>query len=150
MRYPLGSFPRFGYQARNASIRRELASANSAATRRAQARYEFRIEEALLCYIEFLLAHSRGNCAEGVTFLNEMHERASRIRRKHSSCERVYYKYLGETLRLLSVRGGIKFHLEDLDDEQLKQVARLVGLDILANPDTWFIPVLKVTGNRGS
>lgn len=147
MRYPLGSFPRFGYQARNASIRRELASANSAATRRAKAMYEFRIEGALFSYIELLLAHSRGNCAEGVTFLKEMNERASRIRRKHGSGERVYFKYLGETLRLLTVKCGIHFRLKELDDYQLMQMARLIGLDILANPGTWLTPVLKEPAN---
>lgn len=37
MRYPLGSFPQYGYQSRNAAMRRQVAQENSAATLKAKA-----------------------------------------------------------------------------------------------------------------
>ena len=62
MQYPLGSFPQYGYQARNAAIRRQVAQENSAAALRAKARCELKIEEAAFKYLDALMAgaESRG------------------------------------------------------------------------------------------
>jgi hypothetical protein len=52
MQYSLGSFPQYGYQARNAAIRRQIAQENSAATLRAKAQRELMIEESVYRYLE--------------------------------------------------------------------------------------------------
>jgi len=140
MRYPLGSFPRYGYQARNSAIRREVAIENSAATRRVNAWENFQIEKALFSYIETLLAHALPKTEKGAGILREINERASRIRRKHAVQERVYFKYLGETLRLFCVPGGMKADLKNTDDKTLKYIARELGRMILVNPDPYLRP----------
>lgn len=135
MRYPLGSFPQYGYQARNAAIRRQVAQENSAATLRAKARYELQIEEAAYKYIDTLMTGTTPNSAEGEKFLEEMHARMDRILRYHDAGRRVYYKFLGETLRLFCTNAGMKTGLEQVDDEKLKNVVRDLGLMVISEPE---------------
>ena len=150
MRYPLGSFPQYGYQARNAAIRRELASANSAATRRAQARCNLQIEEILAKYIEALIGLSSPNNEKGVASLHELNERMSRIKRYHGSGRRVYFRYLGETLSIHFTSAGKKTGLENVEKAKLKYVTKDIGLMILADPDQYFGPLMKKPRNAVS
>jgi hypothetical protein len=90
MRYPLGSFPQYGYQARNAAIRRQVAQENSAVTLRAKARYELQIEEAAYKYIDTLMTGATPKNDEGARVLAELHYRMDRILRYHEDGRRVY------------------------------------------------------------
>jgi hypothetical protein len=135
MRYPLGSFPQYGYQARNAAIRRQVAQENSAATLRAKARYELQIEEAAYKYIDTLMTGATSNSEKGEKVLIDLHARMDRILRYHDSGRRVYYKFLGETLRLFCTNAGMKTGLEEVDDEKLKNVIRDLGLMVISEPE---------------
>lgn len=135
MPYPLGSFPQYGYQARNSAIRRQRAQENSAATLRAKARYELMIEEAAYKYIDTLMTGATPNSEEGEKVLAELHARMDRILRYHDAGRRVYYKFLGETLRLFSTNAGMKTGLDEVDDEKLKNVARDLGLMVISVPE---------------
>lgn len=134
MPYPLGSFPSYGYQARNAAIRRQLAQENSAATLRAKAQYELKIEEASYKYIDTLMTGATPNNQEGEKSLAELHERMDRILRYHDAGRRVYYKFIGETLRLLCACTGMKTDIGSASDEKLKQVTRDLGLMVISDP----------------
>ena len=134
MPYPLGSFPRYGYQTRNAAIRRQVAQENSAATLRAKARYELQIEEAAYKYIDTLMTGATPKNEEGATVLAEFYYRMDRILRYHDSGRRVYYKFIGETLRLACTSIGIGSQFESCSDEKLKQVARDLGLMVISEP----------------
>jgi len=135
MPYPLGSFPRYGYQTRNAAIRRQVAQENSAATRRVNARYELKIEEAVFKHINVLLSGTTANNPKGEAALADLRFRMDRIRRYHGEGRRVYYRFLGETLRLFYRKAGIKTGLEDVDDEKLKRVVRDFGSMVLTYPE---------------
>jgi hypothetical protein len=134
MPYPLGSFPQYGYQARNSAIRRQRAQENSAATLRAKARYELMIEEAAYKYIDTLMTGATPKNEEGEKALAELHERMDRILRYHDAGRRVYYKFLGETLRQFCASSGLKTELGNVDDEKLKQVTRDLGLMVISEP----------------
>ena len=134
MRYPLGSFPQYGYQSRNAAIRREVAQENSAATLKAKARYELKIEGAVYRYIDTLMTGTTANSERGEQVLEEMNARMDRILRYHDAGRRVYYKFLGETLRLFCTNAGMKTGLEEVDDEKLKNVVRDLGLMVISDP----------------
>jgi len=133
MRYPLGSFPQYGYQARNAAMRRQVAQENSAATLKAKARYELKIEEAVYRYIDTLMTGTTANSERGQLVLTEMNARMDRILRYHDGGRRVYYKFLGETLRLFCSNAGMKTGLEEVDDKKLKNVVRDLGLMVLSD-----------------
>jgi hypothetical protein len=135
MRYPLGSFPQYGYQARNAAIRRQVAQENSAATLRAKAKYELMIEEAAYKYIDTLMTGATPKNMEGEKVLAELNARMDRILRYHDAGRRVYYKFLGETLRLFCTNAGMKTGLDVVDDEKLKNVARDLGLMVISEPE---------------
>ena len=134
MTYPLGSFPQYGYQARNSAIRRQRAQENSAATLRAKARYELMIEEAAYKYIDTLMTGATPKNEEGQKALAELQERMDRILRHHDAGRRVYYRFIGETLRLLCRNAGMRTGLEDVDAEKLKNVARDLGLMVISDP----------------
>jgi len=134
MTYPLGSFPQYGYQARNSAIRRQRAQENSAATLRAKARYELMIEEAAYMYIDTLMTGATPKNMEGEKVLAELNARMDRILRYHDAGRRVYYRFIGETLRLLCRNAGMRTGLEDVDAEKLKNVARDLGLMVISDP----------------
>ena len=134
MTYPLGSFPQYGYQARNSAIRRQRAQENSAATLGAKARYELMIEEAAYMYIDTLMTGATPKNMEGEKVLAELNARMDRILRYHDAGRRVYYRFIGETLRLLCRNAEMRTGLEDVDAEKLKNVARDLGLMVISDP----------------
>ena len=136
MPYPLGSFPRYGYQARKAANRREVAQAHSASTLRAKAQYELTIEEAVYKYLDVFLTGATPKNQEGANALEELRARMERTLRYHDSGRRVYYKFLGETLSLAFTCTGIGSQFENCSIEKLKQVTRDLGLMVISDPGT--------------
>ena len=135
MPYPLGSFPSFGYQARNAAIRREVAQAHSASALQAKAQYELKIEEAVYMYLDVFLTGATPKSQEGAKNLEDLRARMDRTLRYHDSGRRVYYRFLGETLSLAFTCAGIGSQFEGCSVEKLKQVTRDLGLMVLADPN---------------
>ena len=127
MEYPLGSFPRFGYQESAAEERRE----RGLATRRARAQGHLRKEREILLAMEQVISTATANNAEGVTVLQDMKRRLARIRQKHDAGQRVYYTHIGKTFQHFCRITGMsdevpKFNRErmnrfviDLADERL-------------------------------
>jgi len=117
MGYPLGSFPRFGYQETAAEERRE----RGLATRRAHARGHLRNEREILLAMEQVISTVTANNAEGETMLQDMKRRLARIRHKHDAGQRVYYTHLGETFQHFCRITGMSDEVPKFNRGQMKQ-----------------------------
>jgi hypothetical protein len=131
MGYPLGTLPSYAHQANRAALRRKIAQENSAATLRAKAQRELMIEESVYRYLEQYVITMSHLSDQGVREIAEMRERMNRIRRKHSQGKRVYYGYLGETLRDFCRIAGICPELQTIEQDHLRRVVRDLGLENL-------------------
>jgi hypothetical protein len=98
MTYPLGSFPRFGHQARWASERRNRAILNSIMTRQADAEDHLRKEIALHDVLSQLVNSMHSKAIEGQREIHEWKARLESIRQRHQAGKRVYYRKLIEVL----------------------------------------------------
>ena len=98
MTYPLGSFPRFGHQARWAFERRNRAMLNSILTRQAMAAEHLRKEIALHEVFCIILQSTNALNEEGQRELDEINRRLDSIRRRHEAGKRVYYKIFTEIM----------------------------------------------------
>jgi len=135
MGYPLGNFPRYAHQANRAALRRQIAQENSAATLRAKAQRELMIEESVYRYLEQYVITMSPLSDQGVREIAEMRERMDRIAGKHSEGKRVYYGYLGDTLRYFCRISGICPDLQTITPDHLRRVVRDLGLENLGpNP----------------
>lgn len=131
MGYPLGSFPRFGHQERWAQERRQRAIANSIANRQARANLELNIEIAF--YNWFTSIPLTPNNEAGRRHIASINKSADAIREKLEKGERVYFKRLGKLLQNVGKRSGRFPELLTMDDRQLADVAREIGVDELSN-----------------
>ena len=127
MDYPLGSFPRFGHQGRWAIERRQRAIENSVATRQAMAARNLMVEREFYDMLDGYVQSMRPNCPETRAMAGEILKRMARIRRKHNAGERVYFRYLGETLQLFCRNTALTQSLEGLSPERLSQIAEDLG-----------------------
>jgi hypothetical protein len=127
MDYPLGSFPRFGHQERWAIERRQRAIENSIATRQAVAARNLMVEQEFYLMLDEYVQKMRPHCPETRAMADEILKRMNRIKRKHEAGQRVYFRYLGETLQLFCRSTGITSSLDGLGPERLAQVAVDLG-----------------------
>jgi hypothetical protein len=154
MNYPLGSFPRFGHQETWALERRQRAIDNSIATRQAMAEHNLMVEREFFGVLDGYVQKMEPNCAVTCAKADEILKRMARIKRKHDSGQRVYFRYLGETLQLFCRSTGLTDSLEGLGHEKLARVAEAMGEEyyakkfeyLPASPDK----TAGVTGNRWS
>jgi len=151
MNYPLGSFPRFGHQERWANGRRERAIANSIATRQAMAARNLMVERELYDLLDGYVQSMRPNCPETRGMADEILKRMARIKRKHDADQRVYFRYLGETLQLFCRNTALTQSLEGLGPERLAQIAEDLGQEYyakkFASNDLRMSPVAAIGGN---
>jgi len=151
MNYPLGSFPRFGHQERWANERRERAIANSIATRQAMAARNLMVERELYDLLDGYVQSMRPNCPETRGMADEILKRMARIKRKHDADQRVYFRYLGETLQFFCRNTGLTQSLEGLGPERLAQIAEDLGQEYyakkFASNDLRMSPVAAIGGN---
>jgi len=127
MNYPLGSFPRFGHQERWANERRERALANSIATRQAMAARNLMVEREVYLMLDEYVQKMQPKCPQTRAMADEILKRMNRIKRKHEAGQRVYFRYLGETLQLFCRSTGTTDALEGLAPERLAQIAENLG-----------------------
>jgi hypothetical protein len=154
MNYPLGSFPRFGHQETWALERRERAIDNSIAARQAMSEHNLMVEREFFGVLDGYVQKMEPNCAVTRAKADEILKRMARIKRKHDSGQRVYFRYLGETLQSFCRSTGLTDSLEGLEHEKLARVAELMGEEyyaknfecIPASPDK----AAGGTGNRWS
>lgn len=151
MNYPLGSFPRFGHQETWANERRERAIANSIATRQAMAARNLMVEREVYLMLDEYVQSMRPNCPETRAMADEILKRMSRIKRKHDVGQRVYFRYLGETLQLFCRNTALTESLEGLGPERLAQIAENLGEEYyakrFASNDLPMSPVAATGGN---
>ena len=133
MDYPLGSFPRFGHQEALANERRERAIENSVATRQAMAARNLMVEREFYDALDGYVQSMRPNCPETRAMADEILKRMARIKRKHDAGQRVYFRYLGETLQLFCRNTALTQSLEGLGPELLAQIAEDLGEEYYAN-----------------
>ena len=154
MDYPLGSFPSFGYQERGAIERRQRAIDNSIATRQAMAARNLMVEREVYLMLDEYVQGMRPNCAETRAMADEILKRMARIKRKHDAGQRVYFRYLGETLQLFCRNTALTQSLEGLGPERLAQIAEDLGQEYyakkFASNDLPMSPVAALGGNRWS
>ena len=74
----------------------------------------------------------RPNCAETRAMADEILKRMARIKRKHDASQRVYFRYLGETLQLFCRNTALTQSLEGLGPERLAQIAKDLGEEYYA------------------
>jgi uncharacterized membrane protein len=127
MSYPLGSFPRFGHQENWASERRERAIHNSIVTRKNQARRHLEAEKKVCRLLEEIYSGLTATCPEGETFIRDLHNRIERIRYYHGQGMRVYYSYLGETLKRISTQADCLSEVKNLSKEELEALVMDLG-----------------------
>jgi len=127
MNYPLGSFPQYGYQASRAAERRERAIANSIATRQANAFYNLQIEAAFFNLLDSSYEEMTPLSPEAEVVVGDFMFRMARIRRKLESGNRVYYRYLAETLVIFCDICGISPELKEMSDDALIDMVRRLG-----------------------
>jgi hypothetical protein len=139
MNYPLGSFPRFGHQERWANGRRQRATENSIATRQAEAQRNLMVEKEFVLMLDEYVQTMQPQCPQTRAMADEILKRMDRIKRKHEAGERVYYRYLGETLQLFCRSTGTSKLLEGLSPEKLARVAENLGEEYYAKN---FAPIL--------
>ena len=132
MDYPLGSFPRFGHQERWAIERRQRAIENSVATRQAVAARNLMVEQEFYDMLDGYVQSMRPNCPETRAMADEILKRMARIKRKHVAGQRVYFRYLGETLQLFCRNTALTQSLEGLGLERLAQIAEDLGEECYA------------------
>ena len=143
MNYPLGSFPRFGHQQRWANERRQRAIENSIATRQADAQHKLFVEIELFLMLDEYVQKMQPQCPQTLAMANEIHKRMNHIKRKHEAGERVYFRYLGETLQLFSRSTETTTSLEGLPPHRLAQVAENIGEEYYGRK---FTPILRPDG----
>lgn len=97
---PLGSFPRFGHQERWAIERRQRAMENSFATRQASATRKLMVEQEVYLMLDGYMQSMRPNCPQTRAMADEILKRMNRIKRKHDAGQRVYFRFLEETVQL--------------------------------------------------
>ncbi len=124
MDYPLRSFPRFGHQERWAIERRQRAIENSIA---AMAARKLMVEREFYDLLDGYVQSMRPNCPETRAMADEILKRMARIKRKHDVDQRVYFRYLGETLQLFCRDTALTKSLEGLGPERLAQIAEDLG-----------------------
>jgi hypothetical protein len=127
MDYPLGSFPRFGHQESWAIERRQRAIDNSVATRQAMAARNLMVEREFYDMLDGYVQSMRPNCPETRAMADEILKRMARIKRKHDVGQRVYFRYLGQTLQHFCHHTGLTQSLEGLCPERLAQIAEDLG-----------------------
>lgn len=151
MDYPLGSFPRFGHQERWAIERRQRAIENSVATRQAMAARNLMVEREFYDVLDGYVQSMRPNCPETRAMAGEILKRMARIKRKHEAGQRVYFRYLGETLQLFCRNTALTQSLEGLGPERLAQIAEDLGEEYyakkFASKDLPMYPVAATGGN---
>jgi hypothetical protein len=151
MDYPLGSFPRFGHQERWANERRERAIANSIASRQAAAARNLAVEREVYLMLDGYVQSMRPNCPETRAMADEILKRIARIKRKHDAGQRVYFRYLGETLQIFCRHTALTQSLEGLGPERLAQIAEGLGQEYyakkFASNDPPMSPVADIGGN---
>jgi hypothetical protein len=126
--YPLGSFPRYGHQERWANERRERAIA----TRQAMAARNLVVEREFYDMLDGYVQSMRPNCPETRAMADEILKRMARIERKHDAGQRVYFRYLGETMQLFCRNTALTQSLEGLGPERLAQIAEDLGQEYYA------------------
>lgn len=127
MDYPLGSFRRFGHQERWAIERRQRAIENSIATRQAVAARNLMVEREVYLMLDEYVQQMQPKCPQTRAMADEILKRMNRIKRKHDAGQRVYFRYLGETLQLFCRSTGTTDSLEGLAPERLAQIAEDLG-----------------------
>jgi len=127
MDYPLGSFPRFGYQERGAIERRQRAIENSIASRQAAAARKLMVEREVYLMLDEYVQKMQPKCPQTRAMADEILKRMNRIKRKHEAGQRVYFRYLGETLQLFCRSTRTTDALEGLAPERLAQIAEDLG-----------------------
>jgi hypothetical protein len=151
MDYPLGSFPRFGHQVRWANERRERAIANSIASRQATAARHLAVEREFCDMLDQYVQSMRPNCPETRAMAHEILKRMARTKRKHGAGQRVYFRYLGETLQLFCRNTALTRSLEGLGPERFAQIAEDLGQEYyakkFASNDLPMSPIADTGGN---
>lgn len=134
--YPLGSFPRYGYQAQRAAERRDRAIWNSIATRKNRANYYLRVEATFYNYLLEVVDGAEAKNPRAQEFLDELDARLGRIRAKLSQGQRVYFKRLGRILGEFAIAANIFPEIHQYTDKELTDLAKNVGVAKLAQtPD---------------
>ena len=151
MDYPLGSFPRFGHQERWAIERRQRAIENSVATRQAMAARNLMVEREFYDVLDGYVQSMRPNCPETRAMADGILKRMARIKRKHDAGQRVYFRYLGETLQLFCRNTALTQSLEGLGPERLAQIAEDLGQEYYAKKFAFNdLPVSPVAASGGN
>lgn len=140
MNYPLGSFPRFGHQQRWANERRQRAIENSIATRQADAQHKLFVEIEFFLMLDEYVQKMQPQCHKTCAMADEIHKRMNRIKCKHEARERVYFRYLGETLQLFCRSTGTNAVLEGLPPHRLAQVAEHLGEEYYSRKFALILP----------
>jgi hypothetical protein len=125
--YPLGSFPRFGHQERWAIECRQRAIENSIASRQAAAARKLMVEREVYLMLCEYVQKMQPKCPQTRAMADEILKRMNRIKRKHAAGQRVYFRYLGETLQLFCRSTGTTDALEGVTPERLAQIAEDLG-----------------------
>lgn len=127
MSYPLGSFPRFAHQDKWASERRARASHNSAVTRQIEARRHLNAEIKACGKLQELIDDFTAGNPEGEQVIQGLRRRVDRIKSHHQQGERIYYAYLGETLRRISLYHPHISKVRNLSKDELEFVVMQLG-----------------------
>jgi hypothetical protein len=85
------------------------------------------VEREFYDMLEGYVQSSRPNCPETRAMADEILKRMERIKRKHDAGQRVYFRYLGETLQLFCRNTALTQSLEGLAPERLAQIAEDLG-----------------------
>ena len=151
MDYPLRSFPRFGHQERWAIERRQRAIENSIASRQAAAARKLMVEREVYLMLDEYVQKMQPKCPQTRAMADEILKRMNRIKRKHDAGQRVYFRYLGETLQLFCRNTALTQSLEGLSPERLAQIAEDLGEEYyakkFASNDLPMSPVAATDGN---
>lgn len=120
--YPLGSFPRFGHQARWASERCYRAQMNSALTRQIQAEEHLEREQALYEILQQLLVSIHLNSPEIIRAVEEQKSSLERAREKHKRGKRAYYGVFGDIFKWFFKSSGTHTEICDYNSEETKDL----------------------------
>lgn len=120
--YPLGSFSRFGHQARWASERRHRAQVNSALTRQIKAEEHLEREQALVEVFQKLLDAITPTGKEAEQAVCGQVQAIDRARQKHAQGKRAHYGVFGGILRWFLKITNSHTSIQQYDREEMKDV----------------------------
>ena len=109
------------------------------------------VEQEVYLMLDEYVQKMQPKCPQTRAMANEILNRMNRIKRKHDAGQRVYFRYLGETLQLFCRNTALTQSLEGLSPERLAQIAEDLGEEYYAKKfASYDLPMSSVAATDGN